>query len=88
MRISVKLVGPLADRLPAGHPLGANPRAANPLELAAGADVATLLRTLGLADDAEYFAMINEEHVPTAEVATRVLNAGDAVVLLPPLKGG
>jgi sulfur carrier protein ThiS len=88
MRITVKLVGPLADRLPANHPLGPNPRSASPLELAEGADVATLLRALGLPTDLEYFAMLNEQHVPSTELATQILHDADAVVLLPPLKGG
>jgi len=88
MRITVKLVGPLADRLPASHPLGANPRAACPLEIDEGADVTALLTAIGLSAEAEYFAMINDEHVPSADIATRRLHAGDAVVLLPPLKGG
>ncbi|MEX2482245.1 MAG: MoaD/ThiS family protein [Gammaproteobacteria bacterium] len=88
MRITVKLVGPLVDRLPAHHPLGPNPRSAAPLDLADDADVATLLETLGLSPELEYFAMINEDHVPAAELAARRLQADDAVVLFPPLKGG
>jgi len=88
MRITVKLVGPLADRLPAGNPLGPNPRNASPFELAEGADVATLLRALGLPPDLEYFAMLNEQHVPSTALSAQVLHEADAVVLLPPLKGG
>ena len=88
MQISVKLVGPLADRLPAGSPVGDNALGVNEISVADDCDVGQLLSHLGLAPDLEYFAMINEQHVPSETLARRVLSEGDAVVLLPPLKGG
>jgi sulfur carrier protein ThiS len=88
VRITVKLIGQLVDLLPASGPLAGNPRARAHLDVADDHDLAALLRDLGLPPDLEYFAMINEEHVPAAELPARALKDGDAVVLLPPLKGG
>ena len=88
MRISVKLVGPLVDRLPAGGPLSDNPRGVNALIVVDDATMRTLLEQLGLAPELEYFAMINDEHVPSDTLAERALAEGDNVVLVPPLKGG
>ena len=88
MQVSIKLIGPLADRLPAGSPLGENPRGVNELSVADDCDMETLLVQLGLRPELEYFAMINEMHVPSDTLAQRVLSEGDSIVLLPPLKGG
>lgn len=88
MQVTVKLIGTLADRLPANHPLGNNPRATHELDLATDASVAALLEHIGLSVESEYFAMINEQHVPSTELVERTLREGDAVVLVPPMKGG
>ena len=88
MRISVKLVGPLVDQLPTGGPLSDNPRGVNALSIVDDATMRTLLEQLGLAPELEYFAMINDEHVPSDILAKRALAEGDDVVLVPPLKGG
>ena len=88
MQVTVKLIGTLADRLPSNHPLGDNPRATHALDLAADASVANLLEHIGLSVESEYFAMINEDHVPSTELVARTLRDGDAVVLVPPVKGG
>ncbi len=48
----------------------------------------TSFQSLGLAPELEYFAMINDEHVPSDILAERALAEGDNVVLVPPLKGG
>ena len=89
MQITVKLIGQIVDLLPpGGGPLGARPRAKASLALPDSYDLTALLRHLGLPADLDYFAMINEEHVPAAELPVRALKDGDAVVLLPPLKGG
>ena len=88
MQVTLKLVGTLADRLPDTHPLGDRPRQTNAVELGPDADMATLLNHVGLAVDSEYFAMINGQHVPAEELAARALVEGDAVVLVPPVKGG
>ncbi len=88
MQITVKLIGHLVDLVPAGGPLGPRPRGLKTLDIADDYDLRALLRHLGLQPDLEYFAMINEEHVPAEALAARALAPGDAVVLLPPLKGG
>ena len=87
MQVTIKLVGVLADRLPAGHPLP-HPNGTNTLDLDAGADVANLLGHIGLSAESEYFAMINGDHVPTDKLAGTALNEGDELVLVPPMKGG
>lgn len=88
MQVSIKLIGHLVDLVPQSGPLGPRPRGVTTLTLADDADLPTLLRHVGLPPDLEYFAMINEEHVPATALASRALAAGDAIVLLPPLKGG
>ena len=88
MQISVKLIGPLADQLPPDGPLSDNPRGVNEIAVADDCDMGQLLAHLGLAPELEYFAMINEAHVPSETLTARQLAEGDAVVLLPPLKGG
>ena len=87
MQVTVKLIGTLADRLPPGHPLE-QPNGTNTLELDAGASVAGLLRHIGLSVESEYFAMLNGDHVPAPELAGTTLSEGDALVLVPPMKGG
>ena len=85
----MKLVGPLVDRLPAGGPLSANPRGINIVPLPDDkCTMRVLLEHLGLPTELEYFAMINEQHVPSDTLAATELHDGDAVVLVPPLKGG
>jgi sulfur carrier protein ThiS len=88
MRISIKLVGMLIDQIPAGGPLGARPQGAKPLDLPAACTLADLLNIVGLKADVEYFAMINDEHIPAERLAAHVLREADSVVLFPPLKGG
>lgn len=88
MQVTVKLIGHLVDLVPAGGPLGARPLHARPLQLDDDTDLRGLMRTIGLREDLECFAMVNEEHVPAAVLPTRRLADGDDVVLLPPLKGG
>ena len=88
MQVSIKLIGPLVDRLPAGGPLSDNPRGVNEIAVADDCDMGMLLDHLGLSPQLEYFAMINDDHVPSDTLTERKLNAGDSIVLLPPLKGG
>lgn len=87
MQVSIKLVGVLVDRLPDDHPLD-NAIGTNDVELLGAPIVADLLRHVGLAPESEYFAMINGDHVPAEALSDTVLNEGDAVVLVPPMKGG
>ena len=88
MQISVKLLGHLVDLLPPSGKLGLERRRVTPLEIDDDTDLAALIAHIGLPANVEYFAMINEEHVPADALAMRELAEGDAVVLLPPLKGG
>lgn len=88
MQVSLKLIGPLIDRLPAGGPLSENLRGVNEIVVADDCDMEMLLNYLGLSPELEYFAMINEQHVPSDTLTERTLNEGDSIVLLPPLKGG
>ena len=88
MQVSIKLIGPLVDRLPAGGPLSANPRGVNEISVADDCSMEMLLDHLGLSPQLEYFAMINDDHVPSDTLTERVLTEGDSIVLLPPLKGG
>ena len=53
-----------------------------------GVNKIVLLTHVGLAPESEYFAMINGDHVPAEELSGTALNDGDAVVLVPPMKGG
>ena len=50
--------------------------------------VISLARQIGLGDKAEFFVMINDEHLPNDQWAIRFLKDGERVVLCPPLKGG
>lgn len=83
MQISVKLIGHLLDDIPNGAIFnGAN----YPVD--DGATVATLAATVGLPADAEYFVMINGDHVMQQRWQSRELSDGDEIVYCPPLKGG
>jgi sulfur carrier protein ThiS len=88
LQVSVKLIGMLLDLLPNGGALGERPRGAVEVDLADGATLPALLEHAGLPADTEYFAMVNDDHVPAEQLATYQLNGGDTVVLCPPLKGG
>ena len=82
-------VGPSGPRrLPAGGPLSANPGGVNEISVVDDCDMGKLLEHLGLSPQLEYFAMINDDHVPSDTLTERALNEGDSIVLLPPLKGG
>ena len=87
MQVSLKLVGTLVDQLPDAHPLE-NARGTNVLQLSGEQDVSGLLRHVGLSIDSEYFAMINGDHVRSDELVGTKLNDGDAVILVPTMKGG
>ena len=88
MEVSLKLVGPLVDRVSHGGARGEPPRVTTAVELPDGATLPMLIEHVGLSADAEYFAMVNNDHVPAERLQTHELNGGDKVVLCPPLKGG
>ena len=72
----------------AGSPLGGNPGGPNTIPVADDCNMYRLLQHVGLPPELEYFAMINEQHVPSDTLAARALHDGDSIVLVPPLKGG
>ena len=78
----------LVDQVPASGPLGERPLGVATLSLDHGITVTDLVSHLGLKPDAEYFAMVNEEHVAIDQLAVHQLQEGDSIVLCPPLKGG
>ena len=77
----------MVELLPLNHPLH-HPKGTNTLELPKESDVGVLLHYIGLGPDSEYFAMINNDHVPSDKLTARALEEGDSIVLIPPIKGG
>ena len=83
MDIAVTLFGALRHHLPPGS-------AFNKCEvsLAEGASLADLLAALPLPADTAYMVLLNDEKVQADDFASISVTAADAVVLLPPIKGG
>tara|TARA_R110002096_G_scaffold2922_11_gene14825 strand:- start:650 stop:904 length:255 start_codon:yes stop_codon:yes gene_type:complete len=84
VELSVKLIGHLLDDVTPADATFDGRRyviadRATPRDLAAA---------IGLPADAEYFVMVNGDHVAENVLDTHELQAGDEVVLCPPLKGG
>ncbi len=83
VRIEVKATGALADYLPAsasGDLVELEvPEGATPLEVA---------RLLGMPAEERYLVVVNGVAVPRREQATRRLEEGDRLALMPPLMGG
>ncbi len=77
-------MGHLMDDLPEG---GANFNGEN-FPIRDGMTVTTLAREIGLGENAEFFVMIDDDHLPNNQWAERFLQDGQRVVLCPPLKGG
>lgn len=84
MELSVKLIGHLLDDV--AH-TGTTFDGRNYV-VAAGATPRDLATAIGLPADAEYFVMVNGDHVTENALDTHELKPGDEVVLCPPLKGG
>jgi sulfur carrier protein ThiS len=84
VQVSVKLIGHLLDYLPND---GAD-FAGSAYTTAAGTTVAALARAVGLPEDAEYFVMLNGDHVTANLWTSQTLGDGDQIVFCPPLKGG
>jgi sulfur carrier protein ThiS len=84
VELSVKLIGHLLDYLP--HD-GAEFDGRSYV-IADRASPRALAADIGLPDDAEYFVMVNGDHVAEDALGKHELQAGDQVVLCPPLKGG
>ncbi len=83
MRITVKTTGLLADHLPPG----ASGDSAV-LEVPEGATPQDVMTELGMPLDESYLVVVNDELVPKAERARRALQAGDLLMIMPPLRGG
>ena len=82
--IQLVVMGHLMDDLPEGgkHFNGEN------FPIPERTTVISLANTIGLGENAEFFVMINDEHLPNNQWEARFLENGERVVLCPPLKGG
>lgn len=58
------------------------------MELAPGTTVGSLAAALGFRDELDFLAMRNGERVPPERLDDTPLVDGDAIVYVPPLKGG
>jgi len=83
VKITVKTTGLLSDHLPPG----ASGDSAE-LEVPEGATPEELMSELGMPLDEGYLVVVNDELVPKAERARRALEAGDQLMIMPPLRGG
>ena len=83
MRITVKLFALLSRYLPAG----AKENAAE-IDVADGATVQTVIRSLSLPDEYCHLVLVNGVFLPPSERERRKLAPGDAVAVWPPVAGG
>ncbi|MFQ5763892.1 MAG: MoaD/ThiS family protein [Rhodospirillales bacterium] len=83
MRVPVKLIS-VHGRLPPGFDDDGD----GVVEAADGATLADVLGALDLPWDEDYVTLVNDEPVPPAKRARRVLAGGDALTVFPPIKGG
>jgi sulfur carrier protein ThiS len=58
------------------------------MDLAPGTTVGSLAAELGFRDELDFLAMRNGERVPPERLDDTTLQDGDAIVYVPPLKGG
>lgn len=82
--IQLVVMGHLLDDLPEG---GVNFNGTN-FSIGQEMTVTSLAAEIGLGENAEFFVMINDEHLPNDQWGVRFLRPGERVVLCPPLKGG
>ena len=80
MELSVKLIGHLRDDVADFN--------GREFAIADGATPRDLAAAIGLPANAEYFVMVNGEHITENSLHTHELKGGDEIVLCPPLKGG
>ena len=83
MKIQLKMLGDLRHYLPAGTQFNRCE-----LELADSATANSVLSHIALPDEKTFLLMVNGDMVRQSDYATTRLNAGDEVVLFPPIKGG
>ena len=77
------MLGDLRHYLPAGTQFNRCE-----LELAHGATVNSVLSRVSLPDEKTFLLMVNGDMVQQSDYSTTELDAGDEVVLFPPIKGG
>ncbi len=82
--IQLVVMGHLLDDLPDG---GVDFNGTN-FSIGPQTTVTSLAAEIGLGENAEFFVMINDEHLPNDQWGARFLQAGERIVLCPPLKGG
>lgn len=83
MKIRLKMSGLIARYLPADS---ANGQAT--VELPDDMSVAGLMSRLGLPEEERFLVIVNDSTVPQDMRASRTLDDGDRVSIVPPLKGG
>ncbi len=83
MRIAVKTGGLLGKYLPEG-----SARNSAELEVAEGASVGDVIAQLAMPPAGGYLVIHNGVAVPKGARAACRLSAGDALAIMPPLKGG
>ena len=84
MKITVRLLGKLRNKLPAEK---TGPTSAR-LTLDDGATPQALIEKLGLKPEATYLVLINDENVPAGDYASQAIEEGDTVTICPPIQGG
>lgn len=80
MRVTVKLMGSLRDKLPREAKAGTVE-----VEVPDGANIVAVLATLDIATTSVHVVMVNDAMEPDRE---RPLAGGDSLVVLPPVAGG
>ena len=83
MQISVTLFGGLRHYLPAGSSFNKCM-----VDIDDGASLAQLLERLPVPSDKPYMVLLNDEKVADNRYGEITIEGDDAVVLLPPIKGG
>ena len=83
MKIKLKMLGDLRHYLPVGAQFNRCE-----LELAVGATASSVVVHISLPAEKTYLLMVNGDMIQRGDYAATHLNAGDEVVLFPPIKGG
>jgi len=83
MEITVTLFGGLRQFLPAGSSFNKCS-----IEVADGASLESLLARIPIPEDKPFLVIFNDAKVDAKDYADIEIDAGDEIVLLPPIKGG
>ncbi len=83
MRISLKTAGNLGRYMPPGS----SGNTAQ-LDIEEGATPVQVMDRLGMPAEGSYLVILNDTVVPKAERAGHVLQDGDRLAIVPPLRGG